>query len=432
MEEYCFGFWIRVLYVGGILDVLIGVRVVLIYQIMLFVFDDVVDVGNLFVLQKYGNIYLWIGNFIVVVFEECLVLFEGGIGVVVIVFGMSVEFIMFVVFVGVGDYVVVVVQFYGGMVMQLDVMLCCFGVEIIFVVLMDFVDFVDVIWLEMKVVYVEMIGNFFGEIVDIEGLVVVVYVVGVLFVVDVIFVIFYFVCLFEYGVDIVIYLVMKFFGGYGIILGGVVIEKGMFDWGNGKFLQMIELVELYGGIKWWDNFGEYGFFIKFCFEQLCDIGFVFSLQLVFNFFQGIEMLLQCIDVYLVNVCIVVDWLVFDLCVFYVIWVGFEGYLYYECVVKYLLLGFGLVFVFGVVVDDGWVVGEWFIENLQLVLYLVNIGDVCILVIYFVLIMYCQFIDEQFVVVGVCFDLICIFVGLEDVDDIIWDLDQVFIMVIGVN
>ncbi|MEW1974346.1 O-acetylhomoserine aminocarboxypropyltransferase/cysteine synthase family protein [Microbacterium profundi] len=429
-EEHRFGFRTRALHAGGTPDASTGARAVPIYQTTSFVFDDATDAGNLFALQKYGNIYSRIGNPTVAALEERLASLEGGIGAVATASGMSAEFITFAALVGAGDHVVASAQLYGGTVTQLDVTLRRFGVETTFVPSSDPADYAAAIRPETKVVYVEMIGNPSGEIADIEGLAAVAHGAGVPLVVDATLATPYLARPLEHGADIVIHSVTKFLGGHGTTLGGIVIEKGTFDWGNGKFPQMTEPVESYGGIKWWDNFGEYGFLTKLRSEQLRDIGPALSPQSAFNLLQGVETLPQRIDAHLANARIVAEWLSTDSRVSYVTWAGIEGHPHRERAAKYLPLGPGSVFAFGVAVpdgraagEDGRAAGEAVIENLQLASHLANIGDARTLVIHPASTTHRQLTESQLDAAGVRPDLIRISVGLEDADDIIWDLDQ---------
>lgn len=431
-EEHRFGFRTRALHAGGTPDASTGARAVPIYQTTSFVFDDAADAGNLFALQKYGNIYSRIGNPTVAALEERLASLEGGIGAVATASGMSAEFITFAALVGAGDHVVAAAQLYGGTVTQLDVTLRRFGVETTFVASTDPADFAAAIRPETKVVYVEMIGNPSGEIADIEGLAVIAHEAGVPLVVDATLATPYLARPLEHGADIVIHSVTKFLGGHGTTLGGVVIEKGTFDWGNGKFPQMTEPVESYGGIKWWDNFGEYGFLTKLRSEQLRDIGPALSPQSAFNLLQGIETLPQRIDAHLANARVVADWLDSDPRVAYVTWAGLAGHPHHERAAKYLPLGPGSVFAFGVAAEDGRAAGETLIENLQLASHLANIGDARTLVIHPASTTHRQLTGEQLVAAGVRADLIRISVGLEDADDIIWDLDQALTTATGAN
>lgn len=422
-EEHRFGFRTRALHAGGTPDASTGARAVPIYQTTSFVFDDATDAGNLFALQKYGNIYSRIGNPTVAALEERLASLEGGIGAVATASGMSAEFITFAALVGAGDHIVASAQLYGGTVTQLDVTLRRFGVETTFVPSSDPADFAAAIRPETKVVYVEMIGNPSGEIADIEGLAAVAHEAGVPLVVDATLATPYLARPLEHGADIVIHSVTKFLGGHGTTLGGIVIEKGTFDWGNGKFPQMTEPVESYGGIKWWDNFGEYGFLTKLRSEQLRDIGPALSPQSAFNLLQGVETLPQRIDAHLANARIVAEWLDADPRVSYVTWAGLEAHPHRERAAKYLPLGPGSVFAFGVAADDGRAAGEAVIENLQLASHLANIGDARTLVIHPASTTHRQLSAPQLDAAGVRPDLIRISVGLEDADDIIWDLDQ---------
>jgi len=431
-EEHRFGFRTRALHAGGTPDAATGARAVPIYQTTSFVFEDAADAGNLFALQKYGNIYSRIGNPTVAALEERLASLEGGIGAVATASGMSAEFITFAALVGAGDHVVASAQLYGGTVTQLDVTLRRFGVETTFVPSTDPADFAAAIRPETKVVYVEMIGNPSGEIADIEGLAEVAHAAGVPLVVDATLATPYLARPLEHGADIVIHSVTKFLGGHGTTLGGVVIEKGTFDWGNGRFPQMTEPVESYGGIKWWDNFGEYGFLTKLRTEQLRDIGPALSPQSAFNLLQGIETLPQRIDAHLANARIVADWLDSDPRVEYVTWAGLAGHPHHERAAKYLPLGPGSVFAFGVRADDGRAAGEALIENLQLASHLANIGDARTLVIHPASTTHRQLTEAQLAAAGVRPDLIRISVGLEDADDIIWDLDQALTTATGAN
>ncbi|WP_029261604.1 MULTISPECIES: O-acetylhomoserine aminocarboxypropyltransferase/cysteine synthase family protein [unclassified Microbacterium] len=431
-EEHRFGFRTRALHAGGTPDAATGARAVPIYQTTSFVFEDAADAGNLFALQKYGNIYSRIGNPTVAALEERLASLEGGIGAVATASGMSAEFITFAALVGAGDHVVAAAQLYGGTVTQLDVTLRRFGVETTFVASSDPADYAAAIRPETKVVYVEMIGNPSGEIADIEGLAAVAHEAGVPLVVDATLATPYLARPLEHGADIVIHSVTKFLGGHGTTLGGVVIEKGTFDWGNGKFPQMTEPVDSYGGIKWWDNFGEYGFLTKLRSEQLRDIGPALSPQSAFNLLQGIETLPQRIDAHLANARIVADWLASDPRVAYVTWAGLEEHPHHDRAAKYLPLGPGSVFAFGVAAEDGRKAGETLIENLQLASHLANIGDARTLVIHPASTTHRQLTEAQLVAAGVRPDLIRISVGLEDVEDIIWDLDQALTTATGAN
>ena len=441
MSEHQFGFRTRALHAGGTPDATTGARAVPIYQTTSFVFDNAKDAANLFALQKYGNIYTRIGNPTVAALEERIASLEGGIGAVATASGMSAEFITFAALVGHGDHVVASAQLYGGTVTQLDVTLRRFGVDTTFVASSDPEEYRKAIRANTKVLYVEVIGNPGGEIADLEGLSRVAHEAGIPLVVDSTLATPYLVRPIEHGADIVIHSVTKFMGGHGTTLGGVVVEAGTFDWGNGKFPQMTEPVESYGGIKWWDNFGEYGFLTKLRSEQLRDIGPSLSPQSAFNLLQGVETLPQRIDAHVANARIVAEWLASDPRVSFVTWAGLDGHPHQERAQKYFPLGPGSVFAFGVRpagefsseaerLQAARVTGEKLIESLQLASHLANIGDARTLVIHPGSTTHQQLTPEQLVAAGVPADLIRISVGIEDPEDILWDLDQALTIATG--
>lgn len=427
------GFRTRALHAGGVPDPTTGARAVPIYQTTSFVFDDTNDAANLFALQKYGNIYSRIGNPTVAALEERIASLEGGIGAVATSSGMAAEFITFAALVGAGDHVVAAASLYGGTVTQLDVTLRRFGVETTFVAGTDPADYAAAIRPETKVLYAEVIANPSGEITDIAGLAEVAHAAGVPLVIDATLSTPYLCRPIEHGADVVIHSVTKFLGGHGTTLGGVVVESGRFDWGNGRFPQMTEPVPSYGGVSWWENFGEYGFLTKLRSEQLRDIGPSLAPQSAFNLLQGVETLPQRIEAHVASARVVAEWLDADPRVGYVNWAGLSSHPHHERARHYLPLGPGSVFAFGVrgtAQVPGREAGRRFIEALQLASHLANIGDARTLVIHPGSTTHQQLSTEQLAAAGVPEDLVRISVGLEDVEDILWDLDQALTAAVG--
>ena len=426
MAEHTFGFRTRALHAGGTPDAEHGARAVPIYQTSSFVFKDAEDAANLFALQKYGNIYSRLSNPTVAALEERVASLEGGIGAVATASGMAAEFITFAALCQAGDHIVASAQLYGGTVTQLDVSLRRFGVETTFVPGTDPADYAAAITENTKAVYTEIVANPSGEVADLEGLAEVAHIADIPLVVNATLSTPYLIRPFEHGADIVIHSATKFLGGHGTTLGGIVVESGRFNWGNGKFPSMTEPVPSYNNVSWWGNFGEYGFLTKLRSEQLRDFGPSLQPQAAFNLLQGVETLPQRMDAHLANTRAVVDWLNTDSRISYVNYAGLPDHPHHERACRLLPLGVGSVFSFGVAGTEhatGRDVGAEFIKNLQLASHLANIGDSRTLVLHPGSTTHQQLTAEQLQAGGVKEDLIRISVGLEDIEDIIWDLDQ---------
>ena len=421
MAEHQFGFRTRALHAGAVPDAVHGSRAVPVHQTTSYVFESADDAANLFALQKYGNIYSRIGNPTVAAFEERMASLEGGIGAVATASGMAAEFVTFAALAGAGDHIVASSQLYGGTVTQLDVSLRRFGIETTFVNSTEAADFEAAIQENTKAVYTEIVSNPKGDIVDLRGLADVAHAAGVPLIVDSTLTPPYLIRPFEHGADIIIHSATKFLGGHGTTLGGVVVESGLFPWDNGKFPAMTEPVPSYGGVSWWGNFGEYGFLTKLRSEQLRDFGPSLAPQSAFQLMIGIETLAQRMDAHLANAQRVAEWLEADERVAYVNYAGLPSSPYHERGKELLPLGVGSVFSFGV--KGGRAAGEEFIANLQLASHLANIGDAKTLVLHPGSTTHQQLTAEQLQQAGIPEDMIRISVGIEDVEDILWDLDQ---------
>ena len=425
MSDHQFGFRTRALHAGGVPDAVHGSRAVPIHQTTSYVFKDADDAANLFALQKYGNIYSRISNPTVAAFEERIASLEGGIGAVATASGMSAEFLVFAALAQSGDHIVASSQLYGGTVTQLDVTLRRFGIDTTFVDGTDPTDFEAALRPETRAVYTELIANPSSEIADLEGLARVAHGAGIPLIVDATLNTPYLCRPIEYGADIVIHSATKFLGGHGTTLGGVVVESGRFDWGNGNFPLMTEPVPTYNDLSWWDNFGEFGFLTRLRSEQLRDIGPALSPQSAWQLLQGVETLPQRMDEHVANAQRVAEWLEADPRIAYVNYSGLPSHPHHERAGKYLTAA-GSVFSFGVAAAggrDGRAVGEAFIGSLQLASHLANVGDARTLVLHPASTTHQQLSAAQLEAGGVKPDLIRISVGLEDIDDILWDLDQ---------
>jgi O-acetylhomoserine (thiol)-lyase len=420
VSERTWGFRTRALHAGGAPDPATGARAVPIYQSTSFVFEDTADAANLFALQKYGNIYSRIGNPTVAAFEERMASLEGGIGGVATASGQAAEFLTFAALAEAGDHIVSASGLYGGTVTQLDGTLRRLGVRTTFVD-GDVDAYAAAVTPETKLIYTEVIGNPSGDIADLDALGELARANGIPLVVDGTLATPYLCRPLEHGADIVVHSATKFLGGHGTTLGGVVIESGRFDWGNGNFPRMTEEVASYGGLKYWENFGEYAFCTRLRAEQLRDIGAVLSPHSAFLLLQGIETLPQRMDEHVANARKVAEWLAADDRVAWVGYAGLPDHPHHERARRYLPQGPGAVFSFGV--RGGRVAGQKFVESVELLSHLANVGDARSLVIHPASTTHQQLSESQLAAAGVGADLIRLSVGLEDVDDILWDIDQ---------
>ena len=292
MSDHEWGFRTRALHAGAQPDPYSGARAVPIYQSTSFVFEDTQDAADLFALQKYGTIYTRISNPTLAAFEERVASLEGGIGAVATSSGQAAEFLTMAALAGEGDNIVANASLYGGTVTQFDVTLRRFGIETRFVNTNDVAAVTTSIDDRTKAVFTEIIANPSGEVADLEAISRITNADGVPLVVDNTFATPFLCRPLEHGADIVVQSATKFLGGHGTSIGGVIVDSGRFDWGNGRFPIMTEPVPSYNGLRWWDNFGEYAFATRVRSEQLRDVGASMSPFNAFMLLQGIETLPQ--------------------------------------------------------------------------------------------------------------------------------------------
>lgn len=430
MTDREWGFRTTALHAGGSPDPGTGARAVPVFQTTSFVFEDTADAANLFALQKYGNIYSRIGNPTVAAFEERIASLEGGLGAVATSSGQAAEFVTFAALAGAGDHIVASSALYGGTVTQLDVTLRRFGIETTFVDSDNPAEYARYIRPSTKALFAEVVSNPSCRVADIGGLADVAHAEGVPLVVDATTVTPFLCRPLEHGADIVIHSATKFLGGHGTALGGVVVDGGTFDWGNGRFPTMTEPVASYGDIRWWDNFGEYGFLTKLRVEQLRDIGATLSPHNAFLLLQGVETLPQRMTEHVANARAIAERLAGDPRVSWVNYAGLDGHPLRARAQQYTPAGPGAVFSFGIAGDEH--AAERFIGAVQLLSHLANIGDARTLVIHPASTTHAQLSADQLEAAGVPVDLVRLSIGLEDVDDIWWDIDQALDHATGVK
>jgi len=354
-------------------------------------------------------------------FEERMASLEGGIGAVATSSGQAAEFITAAGLCDAGDHIVSSSSLYGGTVTQFDVTLRRLGIDTTFVPVDQPEAFATAITPSTKFLFTEMVSNPAGTVADIERLADIAHAHQIPLVVDATTVTPYLCRPMEWGADIVVHSATKFLGGHGTSLGGVVAESGRFDWGSGKFPHFTEPVASYGGLKFWENFGEYAFCTKLRVEQLRDIGASLSPFNAFLLLQGLETLPLRMDAHVANALAVAKWLENHPRVSWVRHAGLTSSPSTTLTNKYLPKGAPSVFSFGV--NGGREAGARFIERLELISHLANIGDAKTLVIHPASTTHQQLTDSQLEAAGVGADLIRLSVGLEDVEDILWDLDQ---------
>ncbi|MEC9088861.1 MAG: O-acetylhomoserine aminocarboxypropyltransferase/cysteine synthase family protein [Actinomycetota bacterium] len=421
MTDRNWGFRTRALHAGGRPDPATGSRAVPIYQSTSFVFEDTADAADKFALQKYGNVYTRISNPPINAFEERIASLEGGIGSVATASGMSAEFLTAAALAGQGDNLVTSSALYGGTHTLFDVTLGRFGIEARFVDGDDPDAYAQSIDENTKFLYTEIVGNPSGSIPDLSAIAEVAHSNNLPLVVDGTFATPYLCQPLTHGADIVLHSATKFIGGHGNSIGGVVTESGQFDWGSGRFPQMTEPVDSYNGLKFWENFGEYAFCTKLRAEQLRDIGASMSPINAFLLLQGIETLPFRMDAHVANAQAVAEYLEKHPKVSWVNYAGLVSSQYFDLAQQYLPKGPGAIFTFGV--SGGRAAGAKFIESLQVISHLANVGDARTLVIHPASTTHQQLSEEALATGGVSEDMVRISVGLEDLDDIIWDLDQ---------
>ena len=421
MSDHEFGFKTRTLHAGGQPDSATGARAVPIYQSTSFVFEDTDDAADLFALQKFGTIYSRISNPTTAAFEERMASLEGAIGAVATASGQAAAFLAMSTLVGAGDHFVSAAGVYGGTYTLFDTTLGRFGVDTTFVPNTDVDAFAAAIRPETKAMYTEVIGNPGGAVAHLEALADVAHSHGLPLVVDSTFATPWLCRPMEWGADIVVHSATKFIGGHGTSIGGVVTEAGTFDWSSGRFPRMTEPVPTYNGLQWFGNFGEYAYCMALRSEQLRDVGASLSPFNAFMLLQGLETLPLRMDEHVRNAQAVAQWLDADPRVSWVAHADLDDSPYRSLAAKYLPRGAGAIFTFGV--KGGRESGQAFIEKLELISHLANVGDARTLVIHPASTTHQQLSEDQLAAAGVGGDMVRLSVGLEDLDDILWDLDQ---------
>jgi O-acetylhomoserine (thiol)-lyase len=416
-----FGFATRAIHAGQRPDPTTGARAVPIYQTTSYVFEDVDSAAAYFNLQEYGNTYTRIMNPTVAAFEERVASLEGGVGGVAFASGLAAQAALFFTILTPGDHIVASKALYGGSVTQLNHLSRKLSVAVTFVDPDDLDAWRGALRPETKALFGETIGNPGGNVLDLAGLAEIAHGHGCPLIVDSTFATPYLCRPIEHGVDVVIHSATKFLGGHGTSIGGIVVDGGDFDWSNGRFPVVADPSPAYHGLAFHETFGMFGLLMKLRAESLRDLGAALSPFNAFLFLQGLETLHVRMQRHVENALGVARFLEGRAEVESVRYAGLDGSPYRALAERYLPRGAGAVFAFDLA--GGRAAGKRLIESLELWSHLANVGDVRSLVLHPGSTTHRQLSDEELAGAGIGPGTIRLSVGLEDLDDLLWDLDR---------
>jgi O-acetylhomoserine (thiol)-lyase len=421
MADREFGFETLCLHAGQIPDVQTGSRAVPLYQTTSYVFDDTNHAASLFNLQTFGNVYTRLSNPTTAVFEERVAAIEGGRAAVATATGQAAEMVALLNILEQGDHIVSSSKLYGGTLTMFGVSFRKLGIEATMVDPDDPENFRKALKPNTKAIFSETLGNPAINVVDLEAIGAIAREAGVPFIVDNTAASPYLCQPFRHGADVIVHSATKYLGGHGTTMGGVVVESGKFPWDNGKFPSMTEPSAGYHGVRFHETFGDFGYTMKARMEILRVYGPTLSPFNAWILLQGIETLPVRMDRHCANAMGVANFLHLHPRVAWVNYPGLEDNKYYALAKRYLPKGAGALLSFGI--QGGYEAGVKFIEKLQFVSHLANIGDAKSLVIHPASTTHRQLSEEDQVKAGVPPDMVRLSIGLETLDDILWDLNQ---------
>jgi O-acetylhomoserine (thiol)-lyase len=405
-------------------------RAVPIYQTTSYTFDDSEHGARLFALQQFGNIYTRIMNPTTDVFEKRIAALEGGAAALATASGQAAQFLALSTILQAGDNLVSTSYLYGGTYNQFKVSFPRLGIGVKFVDGDDPKAFARLIDARTRALYVETIGNPQFNVPDFEALAKVAHDASIPLVVDNTFgAAGYLARPIDHGADIVVASATKWIGGHGTSIGGVIVDSGRFDWGNGKFPVFTEPAPGYHGLNFWETFGPKGPFGNIAFairarvEGLRDFGPSLAPFNAFLFLQGLETLSLRVQRHNDNASELVRWLDRHPAVSWVRHPSLERDPSHALAKKYLRNGFGSVLTFGI--KGGREAGRRFIDSVRLASHLANVGDAKTLVIHPSTTTHQQLSDAEQKASGVTPDLVRVSVGIEHIEDIKADFQQAF-------
>lgn len=411
------------LHAGQIPDPHVGARAAPIYQTTSYVFDSPEEAAHLFELKQYGNIYTRISNPTTAVFEERMASLENGTGAVAVASGMAAQFGTVMTLCSPGDHLVASTQLYGGSVTQMAHTLKKLSVDVSFVDPADASAWEAAIGPKTRGLFVETIGNPSGAIPDLAGLAELAQSKRIPLIVDNTFATPYLCRPIDWGATLVVHSATKFIGGHGTSIGGVVVDRGDFDFS--RWPTIAEPSPSYHGLRFFDTFGHYGFLMKLRAETVRDTGACLSPFNAFLLLQGLETLSLRMERHVSNAQAVAEFLEEHPRVGRVHYAGLKSHPHHDRAKKYLPKGPGAVMAFEIepASGDAREAGRKFIQGLELFSHLANVGDAKSLVIHPGSTTHQQLSDEELAACGITGGTIRLSVGLETVEDLLWDLER---------
>jgi len=417
-----YGFDTRAIHAGAAPDPTTGARSTPIFQTAAYVFDNADHAASLFNLHNFGYIYGRITNPTVSVLEERVASLEGGRAALACASGHAAQFLVFATMLEPGDEFLASRNLYGGSLTQFGLSFKKLGWTCHFVDPSDPEDFRRALTPRCKAIFVESLANPGGVIVDLEAVARIAHDAGIPLIVDNTLASPYLCRPIEWGADIVTHSTTKFLNGHGNALGGIIVESGRFDWAQGgRFPSLTEPEPAYHGLRFYENFGDFAFTTKARAVALRDYGPTLAPLNAFLTITGIETLHVRMERHVANAQRVAEFLAGHPQVTWVSYAGLESSQYNALARKYMPLGAGSVFTFGV--RGGFDAGVRLVESVRLFSHLANIGDTRSLILHPASTTHRQLSDEQRAAAGANPDTIRLSIGLESAEDLIRDLDQ---------
>lgn len=421
MSERKLSFETLQVHAGQVPDPTTGARAVPIYQTTSYVFNNADHAANLFQLKEPGNVYTRIMNPTTDVFEKRVAELEGGVAGLATASGQSAILYSILNVASAGDEIVAAATLYGGTYELFSVTLKKLGINVVFVNPDDPENFRKAITDKTKALYGETIGNPKINVLDVEAVANIAHENKIPLIIDNTFGTPYLVRPIEYGADVVVHSATKFIGGHGTTLGGIIVDGGNFDWAaSGKFPDFTTPDKSYNNLVY-ASLGAPAFALKARVQLLRNTGAALSPQSAFYLLQGLETLSLRVERHVANTRKIVEFLINHPKVSWVNYPELEASPYKALAQKYLPKGAGSIFTFGI--HGGLEAGKKFINSLELFSLLANVADAKSLVIHPSSTTHAELTEEEQIAAGVTPDLIRLSIGIEGVDDLIYDLDQ---------